>query len=153
MNRRSFLLSATAVAGAAALAGCATGSPVTPASVTADIVLIANSLAGVLGQVKGVVVPTAVTDALADLQAVAKAIGAADTVAAAQPLVLRVEADVNAVAGAVAAIPGPMQIWASDAVILLPVLESAVNLLVPASVGAGERTPYQARAELRAMVR
>lgn len=155
ISRRALLGTTSLIAAASVvgIAGCATGNPVTPASVANDIVLLSNSAQSALAQVKAVPVPAAVVTAIADLKVVAQAIASADTVNAAQPLVLRVENDLNAVVAAGAAVPGPIQVWLADAEILLPVIEAAVNMIVPASASVAAKTPDEARNALRAMVR
>lgn len=154
MNRRHFLASAGALAGIAALAGCATGSPPL-AQVVADVQTIASGLSGAIEKLPPGIIPggtpSVITAALADLQAVAASIGAADTAAAAQPLVQRVAVDVNVVVGALASLPLPAPVSTAfqAAMVLLPVIEAAVGMMVPAGATPGAMTPAQARVVLR----
>lgn len=131
----------------ALLAGCATTQ--TPATVANDVALEAQSLSAVIPQLTaaGVVVPVKATDALADLHNVAALIAATDSVGAAQPLVIRVEQDVNAFVGAMAGmpLPPPIPTVLQAAVVLLPIIESEVNLVVPAKAAPSGMSPAQAR--------
>ncbi len=143
MNRRD-VLTGTGVLLVVTLNGCA-GSSDVPASVATDAALIASGLAGAFKDVSGV--PSAVTTALTGLAAAAQALAGADTVASAQPLVKRIEADLNGVVSAVAGLPVPQT--ASNAIraaqVLLGVLEAGVNLVVTASAARNQMTPEQAR--------
>ena len=148
MNRRNALL---ALWGAAVtLTGCAGGSNV-PANVATDAGLIASGLAGAFKSVAAV--PGAVVTALSDLASAAQALASADTTAAAQPLVQRIEADVNAVVAAVAALPLPANVSTAitAAQVLLAVIEAGVNLVVSASAAPAAMTPEEARLVLAAL--
>lgn len=148
---RKLLLASAVLLSLAACAG-QNGSPPAPASVAQDVSLLAQSLGAVVSELQGVTVPAALPTALADLQSVANAVAGADTVNAALPLVQRVESDVNAVAAIpVAQLPAKAQTWLADARVLLPVIEAAVNMAVPAQADLNGLTPDQARTQLRLM--
>ncbi len=144
MNRRTALVALSAAV-AGMLTACASTSDI-PATVATDAGLIASGLAGAFASVSAV--PSAVTTALSDMASAAQALGSADTTAAAQPLVQRIEADVNAVVAAVAALPG-LPAGVSTAItaaqVLLAVIEAGVNLVVSASAAPGTMTPAEAR--------
>jgi hypothetical protein len=148
VNRRHVLIG-TSTMFVALLIGCAR-SPDVPATVATDAGLIASGLAGAFKDISAVPGPAAV--ALADLASVAQALGDADTIASAQPLVQRVEADVNAVAAAVGALSLPPSAASAiqAAQVLLVVIEAGVNLSVTASGARGAMTPEQARLVLAA---
>lgn len=160
MNRRQFLSAGSALVGAAALAACATTlnphpGPITPASVAQDVTLISSAFAAVVPQLSAVpgvtpAVTQAVNNAVADLQAVAGAIATADTAAAAKPLVVRVEANVNAVVAVLAGLPLPAPISSvlHAASILLPIIETAVGIIVPAGAASNDNV-VDARKVLR----
>jgi hypothetical protein len=148
VNRRH-VLTGTSTMFVAALIGCARSSDV-PATVATDAGLIASGLAG---SFKGVsAVPGVVVTALTDLTSAAKALADADTIASAQPLAQRMEADVNAVVAAVGALPLPANMASAiqAAQVLLVVIEAGVNLAVTASGARGAMTPEQARLVLAA---
>ncbi len=119
-------------------------------SVVSDAGLIAAGLAGAFKDVSAV--PGAVVAALTDLASAAEALADADTIAFAQPMVLRIEADMNALVAAVGALPLPANAASAiqAAQVLLTVIEAGVNLLVTASAAPGAMTPQQARLVLAA---
>jgi len=85
-----------------------------------------------------------VNTAVSALQATLAALQTATTATAAQPLIQQVEAAINAIVGAVAGIPGlPLEVTLAldAAIILLPIIEAAVNQIVTP-------TPAAARASL-----
>lgn len=148
VNRRHFLTGTGALL-VVTLNGCA-GSSDVPVSVVSDAGLIAAGLAGAFKDVSAV--PGAVVAALTDLASAAEALADADTIAFAQPMVLRIEADMNALVAAVGALPLPANAASAiqAAQVLLTVIEAGVNLLVTASAAPGAMTPQQARLVLAA---
>jgi len=148
VNRRDVLTS-TSILFVAALIGCASSSDV-PATVATDAGLIASGLAGSFKDISGV--PGAIMAALTDLADAAQALADADTIASAQPLVQRVEADVNTVVAAVGALPLPANATSAlqAAQVLLVVIEAGVNLVVTAGAARAAMTPEQARLVLAA---
>lgn len=144
MLRRSFIISSSALG----LAACQTVDK-NVAIVAADAKIITNGLAGILPQLGalGIGIPAEVATALASLQSVADSLGAATTVASAQPLVQKIETYVNTIVGALAAIPlipPPISLVLQAASILLPVLETAVGLVIN-SFGASAKMRASAR--------
>jgi hypothetical protein len=133
-------------------AGVGTGTSVSVTSVATDVSTIANGLAGAFASIPGV--PSAVSTALTDLSNAASAMATATTQSAQQTVVQQVETDVNAIVKAASAIPGlPAQVTVAltAAQVLLPVIEAAVNLIVPASAAAANAmTPDVARLVLKA---
>jgi len=124
----------------------------TPSQAAQDISLAASGLQAALGNMPGVSVPPAVTSALADLQAEAGAFAAADSQAAQQTVVKRVEADINAIVAAAGSIPGlpPKALQAVQlADVLLPVIEMEVNMIPAASAAASGTSADVARAGLK----
>lgn len=161
---RSILASAAGFS-AAALSGCAAFSTSVNnglAQVSSDATLIANGLAGALQNISALGIPGLTADkvqtigvAITSLKTVATSLAAATTQAQAQPLVTQIETDLNAIVGAVAGLPLPPQISMplQAAAILLPVIETAVNLAVsqittPSATSAAI-TPDQARLILK----
>ena len=148
MNRRHVLTGANTLF-VAALIGCARSSDV-PATVATDAGLIASGLAGAFKDISAV--PGAIVAALADLASTALALADADTIASAQPLVQRIEADVNAVVAAVGALSLPANATSAiqAAQVLLAVIEAGANLVVAASGARGTMAPEPARLVLAA---
>jgi len=163
VSRRAFLGVAAASLGAGALAACAAIDPnATPQENLANVVTDVNDIAGafmkVLPQIAAINgVPTSViatvTSAVDEMQVVAQALSkAALSTTAAQPLVQKIETDVNAVVDAVASLPLPSSVSSviQAASILLPIIEAAVNLSVTTpAVKASSMSPDEARAVLR----
>jgi hypothetical protein len=147
--KRRCLLASTGGLLVAAFTGCA-GSSDVPGTVASDAGLIASGLAGAFKNISAV--PGSVAAVLADLASVAQALADADTIASAQPLVQRVETDVNALVAAVGALPLPANaaLAIQAAQVLVVVIESAVNLVVTASIASGTITPEEARPVLAA---
>ena len=136
MNRAIFFVPLLAIA------GCASTVPVTPASVATDVATIGTGLLGAL-QNSGLTVPAQATEAVADIIAVSDALEQGETMADAQPLVQRVESDLNTVVTSVGALPNlPAGVSGAltAAEVLLPVVEAAVDLTVPASAIPGGMT-------------
>lgn len=144
-----------------ALAGCATLTGRTAATIAAQVVsdaqTIATGLSGVLPALTALrTIPAAtassVSTLLSEAIGVAKSISSGMTASAAQPLVKQIEGDVNAAVQALAVLPLPPSIESVllAAQVLLPVVESAVGLAVPAGAVKGGMTPAQARAVLKA---
>lgn len=129
------------------------------AVVAQDVQIIATGLSKTLTQLSALNLPgltPAVLDiaqtALAGLQTVAKALAGVSTATDAQPLVVRVEGYVNAFVGAVSMLPVlPPEIRTAliAAQLLLPIIETAVNLAVPPKTAAPTMTLDQARAALK----
>ena len=147
--KRRHALTGTSMLFVAALIGCTRSSDV-PATVATDAGLIASGLAGSFKDISAV--PGAILAALTDLASAAQALADEDTIASAQPLVQRVEADVNAVVTAVGALPLPANAASAlqAAQVLLVVIEAGVNLVVTASSTRAAMTPEQARLVLAA---
>ncbi len=154
MHRRTLLAGAASLA-ATSLAACAVGTP-TPTAVASDVNLIATAFAAMLptlASIPGISAPTttSVNQAIGDLQVAATAIVAAATIAAAQPVVSRVETDVNAVIVVLAGLPLPAPIPSvlEAASVLLPIIETAVGMTTLVGITPAAMTPTQARAALR----
>ena len=143
MNRRHLLSSANTLF-VAALIGCARSSDVPP-TVATDAGLIASGLAGAFKDIPAV--PSAIVVALDDLASAALALADADVIASAQPLVQRVEADVNAVVAAVGTLSLPANATSAiqAAQVLLAVIEAGVDLVVTASGARGTMASEPAR--------
>lgn len=121
-----------------ALAACSGGATVTPAQVANDVSIIGTDLNAALAT-SGLNTPAPVTAAVADINAVAKALAGSETMNGMQPLVVRVSDDLNIVIATLDGVPGlPPEIskalGAAEA--LLPVVETAVGLVVPAQTAA-----------------
>lgn len=154
MNRRNLILAAPF-----ALAGCNVPDA-TVAQVSSDVSAIASSLQQVLGQigsVSGVSAATVSTvgTAVADIQALATAISGAASVAVQKPLVQRLEGYVGAVVAALvplsAVLPPPIPQVVMAVSILLPIVEAAVGMILPAQATAARpaMSSDQARVLLR----
>lgn len=137
------------------LAGCSTTStPTAVQTAAADVGDIASGLAAIvpqLGSVTGLSAANQQTieTAVDDLQSAATALQSASSITAAQPLVERVEADVNAVVDALAgmSLPGTIGEVVDAAAVLLPVIETAVNLVAASTTPTASdvtMTPGQA---------
>lgn len=164
VSRRA-LLGATAIIAPLTLAGCGAlrSTNILPsdklAQALSDVRDIASGLANVLpslGSIQGI--PTAVVASAGDyvvkIQAVAGQLANVTTATDAQPFIKQLEALVNALVAAVtpfvAGIPTVGPVFAA-ANVLLPIVETAVGLLVPAQAPmAGGMTPDEARLILRA---
>ena len=165
MLTRRELLSRTLLASPLALAGCAAFSGGVNAGLTQvsqDATLIANGLQGALQNIGALNIQGLSPDkiqtiglAIAGLKTVAVALGGATTQSQAQPLVMQIETDLNAIVGALAGLPLPPQIATAiqAAAILLPVLEIAVNLAISQvkPLTASAITPDQARLILKGL--
>jgi len=134
---------------------CSSGSSVTEASVANDISLIANGFNNALSQPAVVaVIPPAVLPkiqaALADLMTVAAAVKADPASAMSKGTVATVEADVNTIVGALAGLdlPPPAPTILAAATVLLPVIEAAVGIAVPAAAHKSTMGVEAARAHL-----
>lgn len=154
MHRRTLLAGAASLV-ATSLAACATGTP-TPATVAGDVNLIATAFAAVLpsfASIPGISAPTtaSINQAIGDLQVVATAIVSAATTAAAQPVVRRVEVDVNAIIAVLAGLPlpAPISTVLEAALVLLPVIETAVGMTTLVGITPATMTATQARTVLR----
>lgn len=161
-RRNVFLLGTSALA----LGACS----LTPAQVSAisgqavsDVQTIASGLKAILPQIAAVVgIPattvTTVTNLVGDISSVAAGISTATAQSSAQTVVQQVEADVNSVVSVLAAIPflpPPIILALQAATVLLPAIETALNMIVPASLKAKadaiSLTPAGARAYLQAL--
>jgi hypothetical protein len=91
---------------------------------------------------------------LADLNTEASALNTSLTTTAAQPIVTKIEGDLNAVVAATATIsnlPTSLEMKLEAAEVLLPIIEVGVNLATPtAGAAMNQMTPAQALAILRA---
>lgn len=152
LSRRTALAAVPAIGAAGLLAGCAN---LTAAQVTAQVVQDVNTIAvGLSAEIPALqalsVIPAAVaTSAITlinDVKAIAASVSSSLTTTAAQPLVLKIEGNVNALVTLLASFPLPSQISLvlKAAVVLLPVIESAIGLAVPAAASQS-MTPAQAR--------
>lgn len=148
-----------------ALAGCTVTPTETVLSAAInDVEAIAVGFLGVLPQMGTIIglsatVIAEIGAAVGNLQTLAAQIKLVTGTFAAQPIVQQVETEVNAVITMLAGLPlpPPVQIALQAASILLPLIESAVNLAVLPTVTAraerGRLTPEQARNVLRALAR
>lgn len=143
MYRRLFLV----LASTSALAACAntsTNTNTTVSNLANDIALIAGGLQGVLPSIAAIHGLSAsglakVNQAVADLQVLAREIGAVVDTTAAQSIVRQVETDVNAIITVVAALPSipeSVSLALQSASVLLPIIELAVGITVPQKVTA-----------------
>lgn len=160
MMRRTAVLAL----GGLPLAACG-GTPVSDQGVQTaaqNAVLIANGLQGVVSQLANLVPPipgltlpvlATITNGVADIKAVAQAIGTASSQTTAQPLVQKLEGYVNGVVGALAVLPlpPPILLGVQAAAVLLPVIELAVNLALPPGASAPTMTVAQAQQALTQM--
>ena len=163
MLRRNLLLGTTALS----VTACA-GKTVDQVVVTvaADASTIANGLTGVLAQLGPLASTYGISGAtmaligtaVAGLQSVATQVSGATTAASAQPMVQKIETYVNTIVSALAGLPLPPPISTAlmAAAILLPVIESAVGLIINSaspgarlSAAAPTMTPDQARLILK----
>lgn len=148
---------------AAPLAGCAgsttTGSVIAGQVVT-DVGLIATGLAGALPGLVGAGLSTSTVATVGgyvnQLQSLASSVTTALTTTSAQPViqqVLSVVEEIAAVAGP--SLPPPWGLAVSAAEVLLPVLASAVGLVMTqtATAAAPAMTPAEARLVLASMHR
>lgn len=164
MLTRRELLSRTLLVSPAALAlyGCANANQIA-ATVAIDASTIATGLQGALANISTLNISGLTADklqtvglALAGLKSVATALALATTNAQAQPLVQQMETDLNAIVGALAALPLPPQISVAlqAAAILLPVIEAAIGMVLPpptAPATSAAMTPDQARLILQGL--
>lgn len=164
MLSRRALLATTALVPAAALVACAgTTVPQALQQAAQDVLLIDNAFVAILpdlGPLLSASTLAIVQQAVTGIQSVAAAITGATTIASAQPLVIQLESDINAIVGAVAGLnlPGTIGQVITAASILLPVIEVALNMILPAPTPAMARlraqaagmTPATARVILRA---
>lgn len=140
--------------GCAALQGASASQQIGQAA--GDVATIADGLAAILPRLGHVadIDPATVAKIggyVADLQTLSASLAKAGTTAQARPLVKQVESFVNAIAGSLAglALPPPIGPAIAAAGVLLPVVETAVNLAVPATPRAGGMTPAEARRYLK----
>jgi hypothetical protein len=151
-----------ALAGAIALAGCSSSTtgtvpPVTLQTVANDVSLLATGLNNALSQpsVVALIPPTIepqIKAVLNDLTSVAGTVGSSTSASAAKASVTTVENDVNTIVAALAGLPlpPPAPTILTAAEVLLPVVEAAVGLVVPASAASGAMTADEARMHLAA---
>jgi len=121
-----------------ALAACAGQSGPTPAQVANDVQIISTSLTSALAT-SGLNVPPQVTAAVMDLNAVAKSLSGSESMNSMQPLIVRISDDLNVVIATLDGIPGLPPTVAkalAAAEVILPVVETAVGLVVPAPAPA-----------------
>ena len=163
LNRRH-LLSLVAGSSALSIAACSAMSMSAVITTVADDVnIIATGLLGVLptiGTIVGVNPEMVATigSAIADLQSLAQQIKVTTDITVTQTLVQQVEADVNVIVNALAGIrllPPPVSLALQAVVVLLPVIEMAINMIVRPKLTARaakvHMTPEQARANLRSL--
>lgn len=163
-SRRLFMGTSAAVALATiGLTACATLNPNnTPqenlAQIASDMSEIASAFQAALPSLTALHIPDAATQAVADMQAVVQALGAAAlTTTTAQSTVAKVETDVNAVVDAVAglsiAVPAPLSSILATAPVLVRLAETALNMAVPASVAMKAAASGMSADEARAVLR
>ena len=165
-NRRRFLTVGGVSAAAILLVGC----NLTPAQVNtalsaaaSDAQTIAAGLSGAMSSLATLKIPglTATTigkvqTAIAAIVTVANGLSGATSTNTAQPLVQQLEGDINAVVDALAGLPLPAEIELplQAATVLLPLIETAVGMVVSQVTSAAKMrattpmTPAQARALL-----
>lgn len=160
ISRRTFLAGSSAMA--LVLAGCSSTN--TPAQnvtqVAADVATIATGLQGsltTLGTMQGLDPKklAQVGNYVADLQKLAAQIAAASTTSAQQPLVQQVSAVLNSAVAVMATIPGlPPQVTLGfqAAMVLLPIIETAVGMAVTPPTPAATQLAQQAAAAARSHV-
>lgn len=152
VSRRALFAAIPAFGAVGALAGCAT---LTAAQVTTQVVQDVNTVAvGLSAEIPALqslnVIPAAVatvaTTLINDVKTVAATISTSLTTTAAQPLVSKIEGNVNALVTLLASFPLPTNISLvlKAAVVLLPVIETSIGLVVPAAASK-TMTPAQAR--------
>lgn len=163
MLRRSLLIGSTS----AALAACTTTDATfdaTIARVSRDVQLIADGLNGVLKQLATLNIPaltptlmSTLITAVSGVQGVAASIRSVTDQAAAQALVQKMGTYVNAVVSAIGSIPNlPPQIQTgiAAAAILLPLIETALNMVLPKSAPPKmQMSPEMARGILAGFAR
>lgn len=152
MLRRAFLV-------AVPLGACSTITDSGVGKIAQDVNILATGLNGVLTQLGNIsilgltpAIMSTVGSAIASIQALAVSISTATSTAAAQPLVQKIETYVNTVVSALAVLPLPPAIALAlqAASILLPIIETAVGLLVTAKPMLGNAmNPDEARIILR----
>lgn len=142
MQRRSMLKAALLAAAApVALAACTSTTGTTPAQVFTDLSTFAGGLVGAFGQLAStatVTIPTAVTTALADLQAAAANFATnGATIVTAQPIIQQIGTYVTTLFSFIsslgAVIPNPISMAFAAAQILWPIIWSGVQLAFPAA--------------------
>ena len=165
-NRRRFLTVGGVSAAAILLVGC----NLTPAQVNtalsaaaSDAQTIAAGLSGAMSSLATLQIPGLTTTtigkvqtAIAAIVTVANGLSGATSTNTAQPLVQQLEGDVNAVVDALAGLPLPAEIELplQAAAVLLPLIETAVGMVVSQVTSAAKMrattpmTPAQARALL-----
>lgn len=157
LNRRMLLRTSALALPAIGLAGCASlGITLTPAQVAQDAASIAGGLAQVvasLGTAAGLSSTDISTIAQWASTAQTAASGVASTLTASQalPFVSQIAVAVNtvvAILAKVTVLPAPIPTILAAAEVLLPVLESAVGIAVPAGAAPGGMSVAQARAVL-----
>jgi hypothetical protein len=158
MHRRHFL---TLLAGTTALTACVSNT--TLDAIASDITDIAQGFLGVtpiIAAIPGLASSAlaSISDAVGNLQQIAEKVRQAVSTIAAQPLVQQVETNLNAIIAVLAnvpALPPVIQVVLQAATILLPLIEAAVNLVIPprlaARAAATHMSPDQARAVLRSL--
>lgn len=133
----------------------------TAAQVTQTVVTDANAIAtGLAAELPALAaLPGANTVAIAkaeadvaDIQKVSSTLSTSLTASQAQPVIQKIEADVNALVAVGATLPLPPQVATAfqAAEVLLPVLETSVNLVAPVGASPNAMTPEQALAVLNA---
>ena len=143
----------------------ACSGPITPSQVVQDVALVANAFNSQLVNLSTLVpanIRTTIQNAIAAMLAAATAFQTAATQSAQQPIVQQIMTDVNAVFGAltgVANIPANIQSLINDVNALLPIIETAVGLIIVGAVRndwtsnvTAHPTADQARLDLRKMI-
>ena len=164
MNRRQFLAStALTLVGGALVACTQTQLNAGVAKAAADVTLISDTFITIVPQlatIEGVTpaVQAKVTNAVTQLEGLAKQLTVVSTATQAQPLMLQVESDVNTVVTTLATlpIPGPIGTQLKAAAVLLPLAELAIGLVTNTgkamSAAGGGMSPAEARRVLQAAV-
>jgi hypothetical protein len=159
MLRRNILAVSLAPLALGACAGGNLPSSQSIAIVAQDVKIIASGLSKAFTQIQALNMPgltpklmDVCQQALTGIQSVADAMSGVTTVADAQPLVVKVEGYVNAFIGALSVLPLPPTIQTAliAATILLPIIETAVNLAMPPKVAATIVAPAPAMSATQA---
>lgn len=164
MNRRLFLAAAlAAIPAAGTLGGCATVAQnidSTLKRIVDDTDTLAKGLSALVPSLSSVAGLSSETQALIsatvlNVQTVADQVGAVSSVASAKPLVEKIETYVNTIVGALAALgpalPTPVSTILQAASILLPIIEIAVGIAVPAAAAKPGLDADWARGYLKAI--
>jgi hypothetical protein len=152
MLRRTFIIGALALG----IAACASWPSQNIAKVAKDVSLIADAFQASLAQlatVKGIDPKTvaSIGQRIAELQVLSQQLANVNEANAAQPLVQRIVANVNTVISTVSIlpfVPPGLSTVMTAASILLPVIQMAVNIVMPEQLQAHRMSVDEARTVL-----